>query len=363
MLKLYHSKIKGVKKIKTFLVTGGAGFIGSNFVKYLLKKYGKTIKIVVLDKLTYAGNLANLKDELDRVHFVKGDICNKELTEYIFCEYKIDTIVNFAAESHVDRSIENSKVFLKTNILGAHNLLEVAKNSWQTGDGKYKEGVCFLQVSTDEVYGSLGHEGSFTELSPLDPNSPYSASKASADMIAKAFFATYNFPVVITRCSNNYGPYQFPEKLIPLMIKNILEGKRLPVYGDGRNIRDWLYVEEHARAIDMVVSKGKWGEVYNIGGNNEQENITVVKKVIDTMREIVEKEDKYRELLEIEVEQVSYNLIEYVKDRPGHDYRYAIDPSKIRNEIGWEPQIKFEDGLYKTIRWYLDNIAWVKETC
>lgn len=352
-----------MRKIKTFLVTGGAGFIGSNFVKYMLKKYGDTIKIVVLDKLTYAGNLANLKDDLDKIHFIKGDICNKELVEYVLCEYEIDTVVNFAAESHVDRSIDNSKVFLETNILGTHTLLEVAKNRWQTGDGQYKEGVCFLQVSTDEVYGSLGHEGYFTESSPLNPNSPYSASKASADMLAKAFFTTYDFPVLITRCSNNYGPYQYPEKLIPLMIKNILKGERLPVYGDGRNIRDWLYVDDHVRAIDMVIREGKFGEVYNIGGYNEQENIIVVKKVIDTIREIVTKEEKYRNLLRIEAEQIDYTLIKYVKDRPGHDFRYAVDSSKIRKEIRWEPRVKFEDGLYMTIKWYLDNITWMKEIC
>ncbi len=350
-----------MEKIKTYLVTGGAGFIGANFVKYMLKKYDDTVNIVVLDKLTYAGNLITLKDELNRIQFIKGDINNKELIEFIFHEFKIDIVVNFAAESHVDRSIENSKVFLNTNILGTHNLLEVAKDNWETRDCQYREEVCFLQVSTDEVYGSLGHEGCFTELSPLDPKSPYSASKASADMIAKAFYFTYNFPVVITRCSNNYGPYQFPEKLIPLMIKNILEGKKLPVYGNGRNIRDWLYVEDHVRAIDMVVRKGKFGEVYNIGGHNEQENITVVKKVIDIIKELVEKENNYRKLLEIEVEQVNYNLIEYVKDRLGHDFRYAIDPRKINKEVGWEPRIKFQDGLYRTIKWYLDNITWLKD--
>ncbi|ABR30379.1 dTDP-glucose 4,6-dehydratase [Thermosipho melanesiensis] len=335
----------------TLLVTGCAGFIGSNFVYYYLEKY-KDRKIVGLDKLTYAGNLENLGkltvEQRKRFKFIKGDINNKELLEYIFEEYEIDGVINFAAESHVDRSIYDPQIFLKTNILGTQTLLDVAKKYWYR-DGKWKEGKKFLQVSTDEVYGSLGPTGYFTEKTPLDPHSPYSASKASADLIVKAYHDTYKMPINITRCSNNYGPYQFPEKLIPLMIWNTLNHKELPVYGDGRQIRDWLYVKDHCRAIDMVYEKGKVGEVYNIGGHNEKENIYIVKKIIEILRK--KTGDK----------EINEGLIRHVKDRPGHDRRYGIDPTKIKEELGWEPEIMFDEGIELTIEWYLENIDWMKK--
>lgn len=345
--------------MKTYLITGGAGFIGANFVKYLIKKYGLSAKIIVLDKLTYAGNLQTLENELDKIEFIKGDICNRELVEYIFTKNNIDYVINFAAESHVDRSIESPEIFLKTNILGTQNLLEVSKKAWLIGEDEYKVGVKYLQVSTDEVYGSLGDTGYFTEETPLDPRSPYSASKTSADLIVKAYIDTYKFPANITRCSNNYGPYHFPEKLIPLIIKNIIEGKALPVYGDGKNVRDWLYVEDHCKAIDIVINKGTLGEIYNVGGHNEKQNIEIVKIIIDIMAELTSKEIKYREVLKTEVENINENLIKYVKDRKGHDRRYAIDPSKITSELGWYPETKFEDGIIKTIKWYLKNQQWV----
>ncbi|MGI1690919.1 dTDP-glucose 4,6-dehydratase [Thermoanaerobacter uzonensis] len=312
------------------LVTGGAGFIGSNFIKYMLKEYND-YKIINLDKLTYAGNLENLKDVENNPNytFVKGDIADREVVEKIFSD-GIDYVVNFAAESHVDRSIEDPAIFLKTNILGTQVLLDAAK----------KYGVKkFLQVSTDEVYGSLGETGYFTEQTSLSPNSPYSASKASADLLVKAYHHTYGIPVNITRCSNNYGPYQFPEKLIPLMIINALHDKELPVYGDGLNVRDWLYVEDHCRAIDLVLHKGRIGEIYNIGGNNERTNIEIVKIIL-------------KELNKPET------LIKYVKDRPGHDRRYAINSSKIQQELGWKPIYGFGEGMQKTIKWYLDNQEW-----
>jgi dTDP-glucose 4,6-dehydratase len=269
--------------MKTYLVTGGAGFIGSNFIKYLLEEY-QDVKIICLDKLTYAGNWENLEEDinnnLDKLFFIKGDITNTELVEYIFDQWDINYIVNFAAESHVDRSIEDAEIFLKTNVLGVQNLLNIAKDKWELGERKYKDNVKFLQVSTDEVYGSLGKEGYFTEETNIQPNSPYSASKASADMLVRSYNETHNLPTLITRCSNNYGPYQFPEKLIPLMINKILNGEELPVYGDGLNVRDWLYVKDHCKAIDMVLEKGKPGEVYNIGGHNEETNIIVMRQEI-----------------------------------------------------------------------------------
>ncbi|NUU95856.1 dTDP-glucose 4,6-dehydratase [Marinitoga sp. 1135] len=333
------------------LVTGVAGFIGSNFVYYYLEKY-KDRKIIGLDKLTYAGNLENLEkltqEQKERFIFIKGDINNTELLEYIFETYKIEGIINFAAESHVDRSIHDPQIFLKTNVLGTQTLLNVAKKYWQKDTQKFKEGVKFLQVSTDEVYGSLGPTGYFTEKTPLDPHSPYSASKASADLIVKAYHDTYKMPINITRCSNNYGPYQFPEKLIPLMINNALNHKELPVYGDGKQIRDWLYVTDHCRAIDLVFEKGKNGEVYNIGGHNEKENIYIVKKIIEILRE--KTGDK----------QINENLITHVKDRLGHDRRYGIDPTKIKEELGWEPEIMFDEGIEKTIEWYLNNKEWME---
>lgn len=333
--------------MKKILVTGGAGFIGSNFIRYMLSKY-KNYKIINLDKLTYAGNLENLKDVEDNPNytFIKGDICDKELVEEIFSQ-DIDYVVNFAAESHVDRSIMDPEIFVKTNVLGMVTLLNAAKKAWEQGDG-FKEGKKFLQVSTDEVYGSLGETGYFTETTPLDPHSPYSSSKAAADLIVKAYYDTYKMPVNITRCSNNYGPYQFPEKLIPLMINNCLNKKSLPVYGDGLNVRDWLYVEDHCKAIDLVLHKGKIGEVYNIGGNNERTNIEIVKMIVSYIHDNVDSS-------------VDESLIKYVEDRKGHDRRYAIDATKIKEELGWYPETKFEDGIKKTIEWYLKNREWLKD--
>jgi len=328
-----------VINLKICLITGGAGFIGTNFVKYMLAEHSDEFNLIVLDKLTYAGNLANLKDELDNIEFVKGDICNKELVEYIFTEFDIDYVVNFAAESHVDRSIENPQIFLETNILGTQTLMDVAKKFWEKDENQYKNGVKFLQVSTDEVYGSLGETGYFTEETPLAPNSPYSASKTSADMMVRAYNETYNFPVNITRCSNNYGPYQFPEKLIPLFSTNAMEDKELPIYGDGKNVRDWLHVKDHCRAIDIVLRKGEIGEVYNIGGNNEKTNLEITEAILNTLNK-------------------PKDLIKFVKDRLGHDRRYAIDSSKMKEELNWEPEYTFEEGIAETIQWYIDNEDW-----
>ena len=361
--------------MKTYLVTGAAGFIGSNYIKYILKKHDD-IKIVILDALTYAGNLATIANDIDneRCFFVRGNICDSELVERLFADYKFDCIVNFAAESHVDRSIEDPQLFLQTNILGTQNLMDAARRAWVTGKDEtgyptWRKDVRFHQVSTDEVYGSLGDEGYFTETTPLCPHSPYSASKASADMIVMAYHDTYKMPVTITRCSNNYGPYHFPEKLIPLIIKNILEGKRLPVYGDGSNVRDWLYVEDHCKAIDLVVNKGRSGEVYNVGGHNEKKNIDIVKLTISTIHTMMSEKPELRKILkkkelnengEISIDWINDSLISYVKDRLGHDQRYAIDPTKISEELGWTPETKFEDGIVKTIEWYLNNQEWVK---
>lgn len=333
--------------MKTYLVTGGAGFIGSNFIHYMLNKY-KDIYIINYDKLTYAGNLENLKAIENNSHykFIQGDICDKNKLQDIFTQYDIDYVVNFAAESHVDRSIKEPEVFVNTNVLGTVTILNAAKNAWETEDG-FKEGKKYIQISTDEVYGSLGSEGYFTENTPLCPHSPYSASKTSADMMVKAYYDTYKMPVNITRCSNNYGPYQFPEKLIPLIINNCLNKRPLPVYGDGMNIRDWLYVEDHCRAIDMVINNGRLGEVYNIGGHNERTNIHIVKTIIGYIHDNVDSS-------------VDESLIKYVEDRKGHDRRYGIDPEKIHNELGWQPETCFEDGIKLTIKWYLDNAEWMK---
>lgn len=360
----------------TYFITGGAGFIGSNFVKHMLEAYPNA-NLVVFDALTYAGNLGTLKKELDdpRVTFVKGDICSREDVEKVFEQHSIDYVVNFAAESHVDRSIENPQLFLQVNILGTQNLLDVAKKFWTTGTDEqgyptWREGVKFLQVSTDEVYGSLGDTGFFTETTPLDPRSPYSSAKAGGDLIVRAYSETYKMPVNITRCSNNYGPYHFPEKLIPLIIRNILSGKPLPVYGDGSNVRDWLYVVDHCRAIDRVLHNGRVGEVYNVGGHNEKKNIDIVKLVISTIHAIMEKEPQYREVLQkkeiqadgtIDISWINNDLITFVRDRQGHDQRYAIDPAKISDELGWLPETMFDEGIVKTIYWYLDNQAWVEE--
>ncbi|MDH6344136.1 dTDP-glucose 4,6-dehydratase [Parabacteroides sp. PFB2-12] len=361
--------------MKTYLVTGAAGFIGANFVKYMLSTYDD-IRLIVLDLLTYAGNLATIADDVDgeRCLFVKGDIGDRKLTNSLFEQYAIDYVVNFAAESHVDRSIEDPQLFLVTNILGTQNLLDTARAYWVTGKdtGGYptwREEVRFHQVSTDEVYGSLGAEGYFTEETPLDPHSPYSASKTSADLFVKAYHDTYKMPVTISRCSNNYGPYHFPEKLIPLIIKNILEGKQLPVYGDGTNVRDWLYVEDHCKAIDLVIRHGREGEVYNVGGHNEKQNIEIVKEIISTIRQIMLVEPHYRQVLkkkelepngEIAIDWINDDLISFVRDRLGHDQRYAIDPAKITRELGWTPETSFSEGIVKTIRWYLDHQAWVE---
>lgn len=334
--------------MKRMLVTGGAGFIGSNFVSYILEQEKELELLVNLDLLTYAGNLENLKGvEGDpRYRFVKGDIRDKELVEKLFGEYDFDTVVHFAAESHVDRSILEPELFLTTNIVGTQTLLDAAKRHWKLSPGdkysrEYKPGVRYLQVSTDEVYGALGKEGMFTETTPLSPNSPYSASKASADMVVRAYHETYGMPVNITRCSNNYGPYQFPEKLIPLMIHNARTDKPLPVYGDGMQIRDWLHVRDHCAAIATVLEKGEVGEIYNVGGNNEKANIEIVKLIL-------------KELGKPE------SLITHVKDRPGHDRRYAIDNTKITTRLGWKPEYTFEEGIRETIRWYLENEAWVE---
>lgn len=333
--------------MKTILVTGGAGFIGSNFVKLMLEKHPE-YKIINIDALTYAGNLENLKD-IDgnpNYKFIKVDIRDREKIEEIFKNNDIASVVNFAAESHVDRSIEEPEIFLTTNIIGTQVLLDTAKKYWKVNPKdkyckEYKSGVKFLQVSTDEVYGALGETGMFVETMPLMPNSPYSASKASADMIARAYNETFGMPVNITRCSNNYGQYQFPEKLIPLMINNCLKERDLPIYGDGMQVRDWLHVSDHCTAIDTVLHKGKDGEVYNIGGNNEKANIEIVKLIIGTLGK-------------------SDDLIKYVKDRPGHDRRYAIDNSKITTELGWEPAYTFEQGMKETIQWYLENTEWIE---
>ena len=365
--------------MKTYLVTGAAGFIGANFIKYLLhRKYkNEDIKVIVLDLLTYAGNLGTIKDDIDneRCFFVRGDIRDRELADRLFAENDIDYVVNFAAESHVDRSIEDPQLFLSVNILGTQNLLDAARKAWVTGkdDAGYpvwKAGKRFHQVATDEVYGSLGPEGFFTEDTPLCPHSPYSASKTSADLFVMAYHDTYHMPVTITRCSNNYGPYHFPEKLIPLIINNILEGKKLPVYGKGENVRDWLYVEDHCKAIDLVVREGRDGQVYNVGGHNEMKNIDIVKLTIKTIHDMMENEPELRKVLrkqeldengDIRIDWINDGLITFVADRLGHDQRYAIDPTKIKNELGWYPETKFADGIVKTIRWNLEHQDWIKD--
>ena len=318
--------------MSTVLITGGAGFIGSNFVKYMLDKYSD-YDIINLDALTYCGNLENLKDieNMDNYTFVKGDIRDKKLVYDLVS--KSDYVINFAAESHVDRSITDPEIFIKSNVLGTQVLLNASK---EFGVEKY------IQISTDEVYGTLGETGYFSETTPLQPNSPYSASKAGGDLITRAYFETFDLPINITRCSNNYGPYQFPEKLIPLMISNALEDKNLPIYGDGKNIRDWLHVYDHCQAIDLVLHEGKLGEVYNIGGHNERQNIQIVKLILEALGK-------------------DESLIEFVADRLGHDRRYAIDADKIRNELGWEPKYTFETGIKETIQWYLDNHDWMDQ--
>ena len=384
--------------MKTYLVTGAAGFIGSNYLKYILNKYkNEEIRVIVVDVLTYAGNLGTIAEEIkdERVKFEKVDIRDQKEIARIFSENEIDFVVNFAAESHVDRSIENPQIFLETNILGTQNLLENAKKAWtvskdENGYPIYREGVKYLQVSTDEVYGSLSKDydtaidlviddeevkkvvknrtnlktygkNFFTEKTSLDPRSPYSASKASADHIVIAYGETYKMPINITRCSNNYGPYHFPEKLIPLMIKNVLEGKKLPVYGKGDNVRDWLYVEDHCKGIDLVLRNANIYEIYNIGGFNEEQNINIVKLVIDILKEEIENNDEYKKVLKTDLQNINYDLITYVQDRLGHDMRYAIDPSKIARDLRWYPETDFETGIRKTVKWYLEHQDWVNE--
>ena len=364
--------------MKTYLVTGAAGFIGANYIKYILAKHSD-IKVVILDALTYAGNLGTIAKDIDneRCVFIKGDIGSRDVVDSLFAEYRFDYVVNFAAESHVDRSIENPQLFLITNILGTQNLLDCARRAWVMGKDEqgyptWRKGVRYHQVSTDEVYGALelthpeGIEPPFTtkassgkhhlaygekfflETTKYNPHSPYSASKASSDHFVRAFHDTYGMPTIVTNCSNNYGPYQFPEKLIPLFINNIRHRKPLPVYGKGENVRDWLYVEDHARALYTVVTKGIPGETYNIGGHNEKKNLDVVHTICDLLDEIVPKAVSYRE------------QITYVADRPGHDRRYAIDADKISRELGWKPQETFESGIRKTVEWYLANTSWVE---
>ncbi len=342
--------------MRTYLVTGGAGFIGSNYIQYMFRKYGKDIRIINVDVLTYAGNLENLKavEDYDNYTFVRADICDSDAIRKIFKENDIDRVVHFAAESHVDRSILNPEVFVKTNVLGTLVMLNAAKEAWELPDGTYKENKRFLHVSTDEVYGSLEEDGIyFYETTPIDPHSPYSASKASSDMLVKAYIDTYKFPANITNCSNNYGPYQFPEKLIPLIINNALQGKKLPVYGDGKNVRDWLYVDDHAKAIDMVQESGRLGERYNIGGHNEKQNIEIINIILETLIEMLPDSDPRKA-------NVSKDLITYVTDRKGHDRRYAIAPDKIKAEIGWYPETMFAEGIKKTIKWYFENEDWMK---
>jgi dTDP-glucose 4,6-dehydratase len=335
--------------MKTYLITGGAGFIGSNYIHYLYEKYSQEeIQVINYDLLTYAGNLENLKEiqSYPSYEFIQGDVCDRQKVKTLFETYNIDYVVNFAAESHVDRSIENPSVFIQTNILGTQTLLDVAKKHWEIENG-FKKDKKFLQISTDEVYGSLGPEGYFSEHTPISPHSPYSASKASADLIVQSYFDTFGFPMNITRCSNNYGPYQFPEKLIPLMILNALDNKELPIYGDGKNIRDWLYVKDHCRGIEKVLRDAKIGEVYNIGGHNEMQNKDIVELIIEILQKLLEGQPEFNH--------INHSLITYIEDRKGHDRRYAIDASKIKKDLGWIPNTTFEIGLRSTIKWYINN--------
>lgn len=334
---------------RKILITGGAGFIGSHVVRRFLTEYPEYL-IVCLDKLTYAGNLANLKDveHYPNYRFEKADICDLPAIKRVFENYDIDGVIHLAAESHVDRSIDDPFIFAKTNVLGTLSLLQAAKDFWEKSPTGY-QGKMFHHISTDEVYGTLEMDGKmFTEATPYSPHSPYSASKASSDHFVRAWHDTYGMPTIITNCSNNYGPYQFPEKLIPLFINNIRLGKQLPVYGEGLNVRDWLYVEDHARAIDIVFHKAKPGDTYNIGGFNEWSNIDIVKLLISTTDRLLGRPPG-----------TSLPLITYVEDRKGHDLRYAIDSSRLKNELGWEPSLQFEEGLERTVRWYLDNPEWV----
>jgi dTDP-glucose 4,6-dehydratase len=346
-----------VRKLKNILVTGGAGFIGCNFIRYILEKAeGFSGRVINLDALTYAGNSKSLADIEEkygsaasaRYFFEKGDICDRSLVESLFAKYEIDTVVHFAAESHVDRSILGPEAFVKTNVMGTFTLLDVARNAWKD-NAVIREDTLFHHISTDEVFGSLGETGYFTETTPYDPRSPYSASKAASDHLAMAYNHTYGLPVTLSNCSNNYGPYQFPEKLIPLMILNMLEGKPLPVYGDGKNIRDWLFVEDHNSAVWTIMRNGVSGETYNIGGENEWENIKLLNVLIDIV------------CAKAKLEPVKVRgAITYVKDRPGHDRRYAIDCSKLKRGLGWKQAVNFEEGLSRTVDWYLANSQWIE---
>ena len=342
------------RKLHNILITGGCGFIGSNFIHYLFSESGFTGNVINVDCLTYAGNIENL-DSIQkeyggkRYFFEKTDICNRKEIERIFNQYDIDTVIHFAAESHVDRSVLGPEAFIKTNVMGTYTLLDVARQYWNVSLDNPREDVLFHHISTDEVYGSLGDTGYFTETTAYDPRSPYSASKASSDHIVMAYFHTFGMPITLSNCTNNYGPYQFPEKLIPLMIMNIQKGKSLPVYGEGKNIRDWIYVEDHNRAVWQIVTKGKTGEKYNIGGENEWQNINLLKKLIEITSE----------KCNLDVKSVE-NTIVHVKDRPGHDARYAIDCSKIKKELGWERKMTFEQGLSETVDWYLNHSEWIE---
>ncbi|MGI9533957.1 MAG: dTDP-glucose 4,6-dehydratase [Thermodesulfobacteriota bacterium] len=342
-----QNPINRANKIKNLLVTGGCGFIGSNFIRYILKEARFKGNVINLDKLTYAGNYENLidieKKFSKKYKFVKGDICNYGLLEKLFIEHKIDAISHFAAETHVDRSIIRPNNFIKTNIIGTYNLLRVANNSQNNF-------ILFHHISTDEVYGSLGADGLFTEDTAFRPNSPYSASKASSDHLVRSYFKTYNLPVTISNCSNNYGPYQFPEKLVPLIILNSLEGKEVPIYGDGKNVRDWLHVDDHSRAVWLILKKGVAGETYNIGGKSEKENFDVAKLICNKIDKINGK---------LSPKEKRTNLIKFVKDRPGHDLRYAVNFNKIKKHLGWKPEKSFNTGISETIHWYLNNKTWV----
>jgi dTDP-glucose 4,6-dehydratase len=342
-----------MKDIKTILVTGGAGFIGSELIRYLLSSSNQNV--VNVDKLTYSGNLQSLEsvEKNKRYHFEKLDICDENEIQRVLLEHKPDAIIHLAAESHVDRSIDGPLDFIQTNIVGTYTILEKSREYWHLLQGEKKDNFRFLHVSTDEVYGDLdGKDDFFTEETSYDPSSPYSASKASSDHLVRAWYKTYNFPVLITNCSNNYGPYQFPEKLIPHIILNAIQGKELPIYGDGKQIRDWLFVNDHVRALITVLNSGAIGQTYNIGGNNEIQNIDVVIKVCELLDELIPNELNGMSSFS--------DLITYVQDRPGHDVRYAIDASKIKNNLGWEPKENFLSGIRKTVQWYLENLSWSK---